>query len=264
MLVKEITSRDNQYLKRLNKLKLKKYRDELGIFVVENIKTILDGAKSGYQFEQLFVTQEVLDKYPELSEKMTDKQEIFLVPKVLVKSFSSLEESSGVFAIYAKPQEVALTKIQNISPLVYLNGVADPGNLGTILRSAAAFDAKTIITDDNSADFYNQKTVAAAKDAIFKLTLIRSKNGSDDLRELQSNGWKIWSAVLGEKSLPKILPGAKDKICLVVGSEGSGIDREIIALSDKLFSLPMSDKIESLNVAIASSLVLSDFFRSKK
>ena len=169
-----IESKDNEKIKLLKKLKLKKYREKHNKFFVENFNIIKDALETE-KFSSLFVTENFLSKHSKSSgwqPVLKEAGEYYVISEKLNKSFSELDTPSGICAVYARAKE----KIDFNSPIIYLNNISDPGNLGTILRSALAFNFKNIVVDEGCADLYNAKTVNAAKDAIFKLNIARDKD----------------------------------------------------------------------------------------
>lgn len=243
-----ITSKDNDKIKLLKKLQLKKYRDEESLFVVENLKIILDAAASGFKPEQLFLTPVLLAKNELKLKKIIDDESTFLFDEKINKAASTLDTPSGIIAVYQKlPENINLN-----GRVVYLNGISDPGNIGTILRSALAFRFDNIVLDENCADLYNTKTINAAKDAIFKLNISHDKD-SVTLKDIKAK-MPIYAADMGGSKKPEYLKSEKS-FCLVLGSEAHGISEEIKKLTDNFISISISDKIESLNVAVAAGII---------
>ncbi len=258
--INEITSKDNAKIKSLRQLGQKKYRDESGRFLVENAVTILDAAKAGIVFEALFATGDFIEKNQEMFDYILEKSvtdEYYLIDEKINRSFSSLDTAPGIAAIYSKPQN----KIDLAAPIIYLNAINDPGNLGTILRSALAFGLKNIVVDERTADVYSPKTISAAKDAIFKLNIGSDKDRKFiiDLKKMSTqggpaSGWRIISTRLGKAEGLDILKKQK-LFCVVLGSESHGVDQAIQAMSDNFIKIPMSDEIESLNVASSAAII---------
>lgn len=256
MQMSEIKSKDSEKIKFLRKLQQKKYRDNEGKFLVENLKIIYDGLRAGIIPAEIFFTKNFLRKNLKEAGEISDKLKkgnVFLISEAINKSFSSLETAPGVCAVYnKKPQKINLEEI-----VIYLNGVNDPGNIGTILRSALAFGLKNVVLDEGCADIYNYKTIQAAKDSIFKLniTLDKELNIFDKIRKTM----KIFSTSLeGDKELTIL---DKEKFfCLVLGSESHGVEKKILDKSDGFIKIRMSGDIESLNVAVSASIIFHHIF----
>lgn len=251
----KITSKDNAQIKLLKKLNLRKYRDEEGMFFVENATIIVDALKSGHDFKLLFASEDFIhknkDKFSFIAENF-GLGEYFLIDERINKFFSNLDVPSGICAVYGKREK----PIDYDSPTAYLNGINDPGNLGTIMRSALAFSFKNIIVDERCTDIYNPKTISAAKDSVFKLNIAHDKNLS--LLKTVKKKMKICSAVLAPNAedvavIKKIKP-----VCIVLGSEAHGVDEGIMKLSDKLVKIRILN-MESLNVACAATILFYEY-----
>jgi len=245
----KITSKDNEKIKHLKKLKQKKYRDEAGEFVVENLKIISDALASGIIFESLFVTEAFLQSEPErLTEILKRAGDYFVINEQINKSFSSLETPAGICAVY----KIKKRDIDFSDKIVYLNNISDPGNLGTILRSALAFGFRNIILDEQCVDLHNPKTIQAAKDAIFKLNI----DIDSDLEILQriKKAMPIIATRMEEATDVSVFK-VPSKYCVVLGSEAHGVSAAIQKLTDEFVKINISPEMESLNVAVASGII---------
>ena len=252
MNIKQIESKDNPKIKYLKKLLTKKYREEFAEFMVENFKIMKDVLKNGIKPINIFVTQEFIDKnFYEFEEyiKEANITEYFIVTKEVNKTFSSLSTPLGITGIYKEPE----INIDYKSPIVYLNRISNPGNLGAILRSVLGFGFKNVVLDEFCVDLYNPKTIQASKDAFFKLNICFDRN-KEELDIIKSK-MQLFSTVATKGEGLSLL---KDKkiFCIVFGNESNGIDADIIELSDGLVSLDISPELESLNVACAVSVIL--------
>jgi len=243
-----ISSPQNSYIKLLKKLTLKKYRLEQQRFTVENLKIIHDALRAGYDFETLFVTPEFmthyLDKFQFIQEN--SQANYYVISEALVSHFSQLDTPTGIIAIYKIPET---KKIDNAS-VIYLNSISDPGNLGTILRTALAFNFKNIVLDKNCVDIYNAKTIAAAKNSFFNLNITEDKDGT----WLANSKLAIYvTSSRGDVNLENFK--ADDKFCLVLGNESHGVSEAIEKLASKKIKIDISDNIESLNVSVAAAIL---------
>ncbi|MEI7451857.1 MAG: RNA methyltransferase [Candidatus Falkowbacteria bacterium] len=243
-----ITSAQNKQIKTLEKLNSKKYREELQQFTVENLVIILDALKSEHDFEALFVTEEFYSKHLEQVNYLQNNsncKDFFLINPRINKIYSNLDTPSGITAVY-NIKEKTLDK----SSVVYLNAVSDPGNMGTIMRSALAFGFVNFVLDENCVDIYNSKVISAAKDAIFKLNIIEDKSGA----WLKANKLPLYiTSSHNGLDLAKFKPASA--FCLVLGNESHGVDLRIMAIASKALKIKMSSEIESLNVATAAAIL---------
>lgn len=249
-----ITSLQNNHIKLLKKLALKKYRTEYQQFTVENLKIIVDALRAGYDFETLFVTAEFmtrnLDKLQFLQEN--SKANYYVIDEMMSAHFSQLDTPSGITAIYKMPESQKITD----DSVIYLNSISDPGNLGTIMRTALAFNFKNIVLDENCVDVYNAKTIAAAKNSFFMLNIVEDKKGNW-IRETKLPIYVTSS--YGDSDLENFK--ADEKFCLVLGNESHGVSEEINQLATKQIKIDISDNIESLNVSVAAAIL---FYKLKK
>ena len=256
----EIISRDNSKIKFLKQLQQKKYRDKFEKFFVENAVLICDALRSEFFFESLFVTENFIGKNKEKFDFIlnhTNSKEYYLISEKINRSFSNLDTPPGICAIYRKKRkEIDFTK-----PIIYLNGINDPGNLGTILRSALAFDLENIVVDEKCADIYNPKTISASKDAIFKLNIISDKN-LEILNQIKEK-MKVFSTRIERSDTLDTLKNEK-LFCLILGSESRGVNKELQEMSDACVRIEMGKKIESLNVASASAIIFYEIYKMRK
>ena len=215
-----ITSLDNDRIKSYIKLKDRKYRKKTKTFIVEGMHLVLEAYKSGNLIELILEKDEVLP---------IDVPTIYVTNEIINK-ISSLDNPSKVMGLCKMNDNKEVTG----NKILLLDGVQDPGNLGTIIRSSLAFNVDTIVTSLDTVDLYNPKVLRSTQGMIFHLNIVNM-----DLTEAIT--------------LPK-----KDrrKYALVMGNEGNGISSEVSALCDKFLYIDMNDKVESLNVAVATSILL--------
>ncbi len=246
-----ISGADNPHLKLLKKLQQKKYRDQLRKFVVENPLTIRDGLRQGAQPTEVYVTQSFQNKHGELLDELRD---ISVVDNHVFAKISSLEQPQGIVAVYSIPEH----KLDLAQSVVILLGVGDPGNVGTIMRTAAAFGVHQVAMDLDSADPYNPKTVSAAKEAIFSHAIVRREQaGIGDIhRNLPLFGLDVRGTVT-------VADVAWKRPCgLVFGSEAHGIPAPLRGHIDTFVSIPMvADSVESLNVGVTAGIILQHYMK---
>jgi TrmH family RNA methyltransferase len=249
-----IASSQNSYIKLLKKLTLKKYRLEKQQFTVENVKIIIDALKAGYDFETLFVTTEFMTRYLDKFQFIQENSQAnyYIIDESLVSYFSQVETSAGIIAIYKIPDTKKITN----GSVIYLNSISDPGNLGTIFRTALAFNFKNIVLDKNCVDIYNAKTISAAKNSFFSLNIIEDKDGA----WLANNKLATYvTSSHGNVDLENFK--ADNEFCLVLGNESHGVSPEIENLAVKKIKIDISDNIESLNVSVAAAIL---FYKLQK
>jgi len=261
MMIKKIESKENDKIKLLKKLQQRKARHELGLFKVENLKTIMDAHAAGSDFEMIFMTTDFIrdhsQEFAYLSAK-NEGAEFFELPSNVYKIFSELESPEGICAVY----RIREMQIDYNKPIIYLNGINDPGNLGTILRSALAFDFRNVIVDEMCADVHNHKTIQAAKNSIFVLNIIPDKK-QEMLKKMKKQKIELAAAARGTRAIKLNDWHPRGEPCVIFGSESHGINPAVAALSDKTIKITMSKNIESLNVSVSAAIMMHHVYQQK-
>ena len=225
------TSISNEKIKSLKKLQEKKYRDQTGLFLIEG-KHLVEEAKKHNVLKEIYALQ--------------DEENI--VTEKIMKYVTGLDSAPKMIGVCEKKEG----KIGN--RIVVLDGVQDPGNLGTIIRSMVAFHADTLIVSEDTVDVYASKVIRATQGMIFSINILR-KNLYQILPELKAQGYKIYgSDVHNGKNIKTI--EKNEKVAIIMGNEGNGIKKEILSQTDDNYYIPMNSKCESLNVGVALSIFL--------
>ncbi len=232
-----IESTSNQRIKETNKLKQKKYRDESGLFLIEGYHLVEEAYKAGI-LKEVFTTSNINLDVP-----------ITYVTEEIIKYLSDVETPQNIIGVCRKLDNNTIG-----DKVVVLDDIQDPGNLGTIIRSAVAFNFDTIILSENSVDVYNPKVVRASQGMLFKLNIIR-KNIKEIINDLKENNYQILATKVTDGKDVKSLEKNK-KICIIMGNEGKGVSDDVLNLADDFIYIKMNDECESLNVAIATSILL--------
>ena len=233
------SSIDNSKIKDLKKLQTKKYRDKKNLFLVEGKHLVLEAYKTGYLKELLLEENELLP-LDVLTYYMTNNVKNYL---------SELECPTNIIGICRKKEDKLIG-----NRIVYLDCVQDPGNLGTIIRSCVAFNIDTLVLSKDSVDLYNSKVIRASQGLIFHLNIVIA-----DINEfgpsLKDEGYKIYGTkVTHGKSLKTI--EKIEKFVIIMGNEGNGMSELSSELCDEFIYIDMNDKCESLNVGVATSIIL--------
>lgn len=170
-----------------------------------------------------------------------------------VGAIKTTETFSGVLAIVELP-EVDMEDIENEMTVIALDGVKDPGNLGTIIRTADWFGVNAILLSDDSVDPYNEKCVRSTMGSIFRVHIYKTHDLKGTLQELKDGKWQLNTFTMTGKPLTTL--SKKNKAIYIFGSESHGVSEEIMALSDEQYTIPGNTQAESLNLSIASGIVL--------
>ena len=251
-MTERITSRKNPLLQQVRRLLTsRKAREESGLFVADGTKLLEEAVRWFPGLHTVILTEgtEAMD--------LPDHVRRVEVPRDVMEDLSPMKSPQGALFLCRIPEE---PEFQPQGGLVILDGIQDPGNLGTILRTADALEVPVALTD-GCADLYNWKTVRAAMGALFRSQPPRLP-------------WQEITAGLREAGIPlavtALSPRAEDirtadltKCAVVVGSEGQGVRRELLDRCDREFIIPMNPKCESLNAAVAAAIVLWQIRRGR-
>jgi TrmH family RNA methyltransferase len=244
-----ITSLNNEKIKEYIKLKDKKYRKINNLFIIEGEHLVKEAYKKGLLKELILLDDTKLD--------LDIDVDTIYVTKEIINKITDLETSPNILGI---------CKIANNDKLVgnkylILDNIQDPGNLGTIIRSAKAFNIDTIILSKDTVDLYNPKVVRATQGIMFHINIVIT-DIEYIINELKKKGIKIFGTDVKNGMTPSSIPSIdKDKFALVMGNEGSGVKEEIKKLCDDNLYIKMNNEVESLNVAVATSIILYEFNR---
>ena len=248
-MIKDITSTQNQTYKHIKSLKTKKARIKNGQFTVEGIKSVYDAAKAGSSIEFIAVSDK-LKNFP-------DFETVYRFPDSIFAGLCDTEAPQGILAVIniRKKSVFDFTK-----PLyLYCDHISDPGNLGTIIRICDAADCGLLLSE-GCADIYSPKTVRSSMGSFFH-TDITENVTADDIRTLKQKGYAFIASALNGKT--EDYNSIKEKkLIIAVGNEANGISNEILSLADKCVKIPIWGRAESLNVGVASALLLYEAKRN--
>ena len=235
-----ITSVNNEHIKEINKLKEKKYRDLTNTFLIEGEHLVYEAAKRNLVKELIVLEGE--DFY-------LNEVQITYVSKEVMKKLSSMDSYPNVIGVCNKKEE------ENIKGnVLILDDIQDPGNLGTIIRSAVAFNIDTIILSPKTVDLYNSKVIRSTQGMIFHINII-VKDLEEIINKLQEDNYKIYGTKVDNGNDVRNINNI-DKYALVIGNEGNGMSEKVSNLCDEYLYIKMNDKVESLNAGVAASILL--------
>ena len=262
-----ITSKDNKIIKlAYNLINNKKSRDENQMFVIEGIKTINEIPET-WTIKNIIISNDFYKNIELIScikNKNALESILCVCSESVFKSISTMINPEGVLAIVCK-NKYELSEIINdnsIKKVVLLDDIQDPGNLGTIIRSADAMGINAIITSDKSVDLYNPKVTRSTMGSMFHLPIIDKVNIVDALKVLKIAGFKVYSTSLNTTKYMDEINLKDDKICAVIGNEAHGVSEEVINNSDEVFKIEMKGNAESLNASIAASIIMYELAKN--
>ena len=242
-----ITSAQNPRIKAINKLKTKKIRNETGLGVIEGERIIFDAIKQNIRFETIVVVEEFENKFKDLI-KTSACNNVLVLPKSLFNTISSTENSQGILAVVEIKDRVFELPKNNF---LVLDGIQDPGNLGTIIRTAVALNFKDIYLF-NCVDFRNDKVLRATMGTIFKANLFILNE--DKLRILSEKSILLLADVSGEP-LKKFKPNTSN-FGIILCNEGNGPSKQVLSIKSKKIAIEMTNDVESLNVSSAGAILM--------
>ena len=237
----EILSKNNQKIKDACALKMKKVRQETGLFLMEGIKNLDMALKFGV-VKQIFTSIGL----PKLKQDI----ECYKVNDEVLRKLANSENPEGV--VFVCEQLKPKKDKSEYHKIVYLDQINDPGNLGTILRTAVAFNYDAVILSKSSVDIYNEKVIAASKGALFLIDAFY-----DDISNY-TNGRVVIASAL-DNAIPLSECEKPKDFILVLGNESHGVSPEVLSLANRIVKIEMNDAIDSLNVAIAGGILMNYF-----
>ena len=252
-----INSKDNEKIKYAKSLLKGKHRKEEEKFLVEGLRIIKQSIECDCEIDYVLYTKEFEKKNEEFIAYLeTLNIRLYSIDEKLVKEFSQTENTQGVFAII-KSKVFTLDDVfkEDNDFLLILDRIQDPGNMGTLIRSADASGVNGIIVLKGSVDVYNPKVIRSTMGSVFNSIIVEEDNSC--LIKLKNEGYKIISSSLETDKYYHDI-NYTGKIALVIGNEGNGIDEYILDNSDEKVKIPIYGKAESLNAAIAGGILMYD------
>lgn len=233
------TSTQNKKIKNIKKLNSKKYRDEFNEFLIEGEHLVNEAYKNGYLKELILEEGTVFN---------LSVDTIYATNNIL-KYISDLDNPPKIMGICKKINEKEIG-----NRVIILDDVQDPGNLGTIIRSAVAFNIDTIILSKTSVDLYNSKVIRATQGMLFNVNIIE-KDLLELLPNLKKQNYKIYGTKVTNGKSIKMLEKC-EKFAIIVGNEGNGVSSKVLELCSDYIYINMNNKCESLNVGVAASIIM--------
>ncbi len=253
-MYKTISSKQNEKIKKLNKLmKQTKYREQQNLFVVEGFRLCKEAVNNGIKIYQLFFTLDLFNKYKEEAEnifKLCD--EIYMIDNDMMQYLSDTKSPQGMICVCEKP----LRNTKLLGKILVLEKIQDPGNMGTILRSAKAFCIDTIVLTKGCCDPYSMKALRSCMGGIFDINMIVDIELNELICKLDNLQYNTYAAVV-DKGATKIHDiNFSEKTAVFIGNEGNGLCEKTVSLCKHKFTIPMNKNSESLNAAVAAGIII--------
>ncbi len=261
---KEISSPENPLVKRTFRLQRKRQRYKLGEYFIDDANVVIDGMRLGVFPKHLFLAPS--DERSEWIEEIihhlsTNKPdtEVVITNDKIIKKLSTLEEPHPIIGVYELSDTPKLSEVELLDhlPAVGIWGIKNPGNLGTIIRDMIAFGIKTLVMIQSTVDPYNPKVIRSAREGFFKARFIRAtKEEFKGFLDEHSDKFKLLTTSSKTGKDIREIRESLGKWLLLLGSESQGIPEDILKSSHLTVRIPISDEVESLNVASAGAITL--------
>lgn len=248
-----ITSRKNDAVKRFRDvLREKRLRDSEGVFAAEGDHLCGELARCGFRIKAALATEAALSKYPQTAAALHNAGEFSVISQEVAEYISDTKAPQGLFAIAVKPQSAELPEWAG--RLVLLDGVQDPGNVGTILRTAEALGFDGAVLSPECADIWSPKTLRASMGSVFRLPcIIGGLPGI--ISGLKDSGFRVYGSMLDSSAARLGTFDIPERCAVVIGSEGAGISADTANACDQAVYIPISGA-ESLNAGAAAAILL--------
>jgi RNA methyltransferase, TrmH family len=262
--LRRIEGRHNALVKQLRRALARSELTSDGYGAIEGLRILEEAIRSGLRFRAVFFNHTAAARSERLLSQLGAQVETLLLPDKLFASVVPSEATQGVAAL-ARWKEFSVEQVlanAPTGPLLALDGVQDPGNLGTILRSAEAFGSCGVLLGEGTVSAYNPKVVRASAGSVFRLPLARTKL-PEILNRMKGLGLRL-VATASHQGTPLDRADLSGRLAIFIGSEGAGMARELMRAMDEVVAIPQSPQVESLNAGVAASIVLYEWARQKR
>src|SRR6202142_4313875 len=269
--LRRVEGRHNSLVKELRQAFAHSERTESGDCAIEGMRIVEEAIRSGLRFKAVFFKESAQNLADRLLPQIGANVDTLLLPDKLLDATVPSETPQGVAALVRLKEFFLVDVLERlqVGPIIVLAGLQDPGNLGTILRSAEAFGSAGVVLGEGTVSPFNSKVVRASAGSVFRLPVIHGhgKSGTAKLEEvsekLRAKGVRL-IATSSHKGTPWDQADLKSAAAIFFGNEGSGLPREVMARMDEVVVIPHTAQVESLNAGVAASIVLYEAARQRK
>jgi len=256
-----IKSKDNEIIKYIKKLKEKKYREVEKAYVIEGEKLINEAIQENAKIKYIVISETTVEELNEYFKKNIEKNSCIYVTDKIFSMLTDVVTPQGMLAVIEK-KDIDENDINIAEELIIvLDGIQDPGNLGTILRTIDSAGLSQVIISKKTVDIYNSKVVRSTMGAIFRVNVIISEDLVVTLRQLEKHGFETIATSLDTKD--SIYDMKKGKKVIIIGNEANGVSEDVLQIVNKKAKIPMLGKTESLNVSVATGIIIYEYVRRK-
>lgn len=260
--MEEIRSKDNPLVKALVKLSSsKKQRREEGRFLLEGARLCGDAVRTGVRPAIALITQEAMERYPQAALTAQQADRAVLISREVAAKLSDTTASQGVFCVCPIPQE--RLELSRRGRYLALSSLQDPGNVGTIIRTAEALGLDGVLATADCPDFYSPKVLRAAMGSVLRIPFRLFPTGEAAVAALREQGIAVYAAALTDSAAPITSLTFGDGAAVVIGNEGNGLEQSVIDCCDRAVIIPMAGGAESLNAATAAALCIWEMVRRR-
>jgi len=266
--LRRIEGRHNALVKRLRQAFSRAERTEEGDCAIEGVRIVEEAIRSGLRFRAVFFRESAQDRAARLLPQIGAHVETLLLPDKLFDSSVPSETPQGIAALVRLKEfslEDVLERLQ-VGPILVLAGLQDPGNLGTIMRSAEAFGSAGVVLSEGTVSPFNAKVIRASAGSVFRLPVVvaKSAGGVEEISaRLHAQNVRL-IATSSHKGTPLDHANLTGLLAIFIGSEGSGLSRTLMTKMDEAVSIPHTPQVESLNAGVAGSILLYEAARQRK
>lgn len=251
-MVKNILSQQNSYFKKVAKLKARKYREEFGLFLVEGLRACREAVSSNFSVESIIMTEDFFQAHGQDFQSHS----CIVTSDTILATLCDTKTPQGVLAVLRLPDACVMGK----NRYIYCDCIQDPGNAGTIIRSADAFGFDGVIFSGGSVDVFSPKVIRATMGSVFHIDLMTEAT-VETLTKAKQTGFFITASALHGTSVDTKNMTRRDKQIFIIGNEGNGVSDAVLALSDEIVHIPMPGQAESLNAGVAASILMYEVLR---
>ncbi|MCR5186364.1 MAG: RNA methyltransferase [Clostridia bacterium] len=254
-----ISSKDNELIKHLKRLKEKKYRDEFGQYIVEGKKMLDEAFNEKVSIKRVVVSESFsLENDISTIEKNITDNSVSIISDKLFKEVSNVVTNQGVIAIIEKRAEMPIDFEEGF--YLILDNIQDPGNMGTIIRTLDSLNIKQMIVSSGCVEVYNPKVIRSTMGAIYRVNIIQVPDLVRVVTDMKENGIKVYATDLNtDKTIYSV---NYENTALIIGNEANGVEEKVKNIASERIKIPMLGKTESLNAAVATSIILFEAYRN--
>ena len=257
--MERLTAKQNEKIKHAVSVRdSARVRRETGLFFLEGARLCGDAAVNSVRVFRAFVTDTAMEKYSvQVSEILSKAEEGYVISDDVAAKLSDTQSTQGIFCLCRTQENTAVA--QQINPqgkYIFLENVQDPGNLGTIIRTAEGAGATGIIMSKDTVDIYNPKTIRSTMGSLFRLPVCDDLSYTETLSLLKDNGIATYASVIDTDACSVRDFDFPKNCAVVIGNEGNGLTNEEASMCDKRITIKMSGNINSLNAAMAAGIIL--------